>query len=102
MFLKWSSAALSSTESVTSLLRAVFSVHAKKIHIKITASVVLGHFLPPVFPDTLHLKASKGKRLFLFLPLNTHQGPGRECIVQWSKAFPAPNEDQNPSSRLNY
>lgn len=88
----------SSAESITSLSRAVFFGACKEKKHKITAAVFLVHFLSSCIWEQL----SKGKRLFLFLPLKTRQGPGRECIVQWSKAFPAVNEDQNPSCRLNY
>lgn len=71
-----------STESFASSSRAAFSGHGKKRNIKSLLLPFLSIFFPPIFQTPQ--QPSKGKRLFLFLPL---QGPGRECIVQWSKDF---------------
>lgn len=89
---------MSSTHNITSLLRAVFFWYMKR---KETENHCYCLSCPFSFL-CIWKQPSKGKRLFLFLPLKTRQRLRRECIVQWSKAFPAANEDQNPSSRLNY
>lgn len=51
-----------------------------------------------IFFIFLHEKASISDRKSLILLPR----PRREGIVQWSTTFPAANEGQNPSCRLNY